>query len=80
MTLKEIMRFIESEYAVINNTPCEICGGLYITEEIIVEIKNNIPYDICECSCEECGHIKTFQFHAPFIDKKTLLEIKKTMN
>lgn len=80
MTLEEIMRYIESEFSIINGTPCEFCGSDFVTEEIAIEISNDMPFDICECTCPECGNNKTFKFHAPFVDKKTLLSIKRKMH
>ena len=28
------MKYIESEFYVINDTPCEICGGEYVAENL----------------------------------------------
>lgn len=67
MIITDIMKYIESEYNVINNTPCEVCGGDYGAEELEILIINNEPYDVCVCSCSKCGHEKIFEFHAPFI-------------
>lgn len=80
MTFKDIMKYIESEYEVINLTPCEVCGGYYMAEDLQVAIIDGTPYDICSCICSECGYEKTFQFNAPFIEGKSLKNSKKNMN
>ena len=80
MNLRDIMKYIESEYKVINNTFCEICGSEYITEDFDIILINNEPYDICECVCRNCGHEKIFEFHAPFVEKKDYSKLKKKMN
>ncbi|MDD3223747.1 MAG: metal-binding protein [Clostridium sp.] len=71
MILTDIMKYIESEYKVINNTPCEICGGDYEADNLEIILINNKPFDVCECSCVKCGHEKTFEFYAPFVEVKT---------
>lgn len=80
MTVKEIMKYIESEYWVINSTPCEVCGGDYIVFENIISIEDQIPFNISECFCEHCGHEKSFVFSAPFIDIENLNKIKNKLN
>ncbi|MFD3158508.1 metal-binding protein [Haloimpatiens sp. FM7330] len=80
MTLRDIMKYIESEYNIINSTPCEICGGSFLAESIKVNIINSLPYDICECICDTCGHKKTFKFSSPFINEENLNEFKNSMN
>lgn len=80
MTIKEIMQYIESEYSVINDTPCEICGGDFFAEELTIDVVDGVPYDICDCVCSGCGSTKTFEFYAPFFDKKTLDNIKNNLN
>ncbi|KAA8671990.1 metal-binding protein [Clostridium sp. HV4-5-A1G] len=80
MTIKDMMKYIESEYSVINDTPCEICGGDYIAKDSDVAVINGIPYDICDCICSECGHEKTFQFCAPFVKDKNMKNIKNILN
>lgn len=80
MTIREIMKYIESEYSVINNSPCEVCGGEYITEDLGIDIVDGIPYDICSCVCSHCGHEKTFEFCAPFVDEKGLKKAKNLLN
>ncbi len=80
MTIRDIMKYIESEYLVINDTPCEICGGEYLAENSNVSIVDGIPYDICDCVCSECGHEKTFQFCAPFVEGESLSNIKNILN
>ncbi len=80
MTIKEIMKYIESEYSVINDTPCEICGGEYLTENLKINIIDGVPYDICSCVCCNCGHEKNFEFCAPFIDDDGLKKAKNILN
>ena len=80
MTFKDIMKYIESEYEVINLTPCEVCGGYYIAEDLHLAVIDGFPYDMCSCVCSECGFEKTFQFNAPFIDAKDINKFKKNMN
>ena len=80
MTVKDMMKFIESEYQVINDTPCEVCGGDFFAEYLDVDLINGMPYDVCECTCSDCGYEKTFEFFAPFIDEKSRKKIKKMMN
>lgn len=70
MILNDIMKYIESEYRVINNTPCEVCGGDYEAEELEILVINDEPYDVCQCACSKCGHEKIFEFYAPFVDEK----------
>lgn len=72
MTAREIMKYIESEYHVINHTPCELCGGEFHAEEVEIALIDDMPYDVLVCVCENCGNERTFEFSAPFIeDKKT---------
>lgn len=80
MTLRDIMKYIESEYEVINLTPCEVCGGDYQAEEVQIALIDDVPYDICQCSCCNCGHEKVFEFCAPFIEEKKLKKIKRNLN
>lgn len=80
MLLNDIMKYIESEYNIINSTPCEICGGEFIAEDLEIHIIDNIPYDVCICTCSECGHEKSFTFCAPFIDDNLLDLAKQSMN
>lgn len=82
MNLREIMKFIESEYRVINHTPCEICGGDYMTEDIHLVLIDDVPYDICSCVCSNCGYEKVFEFSAPFIEieGKGIKKVKKILN
>ncbi|MCI1944907.1 metal-binding protein [Clostridium luticellarii] len=80
MTIRDIMKYIESEYSVINDTPCEICGGDYIAKDSDIVVINGIPYDICDCICSECGHEKTFQFCAPFAEDTGTTSIKNMLN
>lgn len=80
MTIKEIMKFIESEYNIINNTPCEICGGEYMAEELEIDVIDGLPYDVCSCVCPICGNERTFQFCAPFTNEKEFKKAKNRMN
>lgn len=80
MVLNDIMKYIESEYGIINSTPCEVCGGSYIAENLEIHIIEDIPYDVCICSCSECGHEKAFSFCAPFISEESMKIAKKNMN
>lgn len=65
MNVKELMEFVESEYIIINNTPCEICGGRYINEANGFNFENGIPSNVSSCVCESCGNRKEFFFRAP---------------
>ncbi|MBV7272703.1 metal-binding protein [Clostridiaceae bacterium UIB06] len=80
MTIKDIMKYIESEFSVINDTPCEICGGDYIAEDLKINVVDGVPYDICDCICSNCGYEKTFEFCAPFIDENSLKKAKNILN
>lgn len=80
MNVSDVMKYIESEFSIINKTPCEICGGDYFAEFVDIDLINGIPYDVCECTCSHCGHEKTFQFSAPFVDKGLQKKIKKLLN
>jgi hypothetical protein len=79
MNIREIMQYIESEYEVINSTPCEVCGGDYFADGLDISVIDGEPFDICECICSNCGHEKDFVFSAPFIDPK-LKKTKRTLN
>lgn len=80
MTIKDIMKYIESEYDVINHTPCEVCGGDYMAEDLNIELIDGIPFDVCDCICSICGHGKSFMFTAPFIEDKNYKNIIKNLN
>lgn len=80
MVLHDIMKYIESEYGIINSTPCEICGGSYAAENLEIHVIDDVPYDVCECVCSKCGHEKAFSFCAPFISDELFKTAKKTMN
>lgn len=80
MTIKDIMKYIESEYKIITHTPCEVCGADYLTENIQVALIDDIPYDICSCICSNCGHEKIFEFNAPFIKEKSSKKMKNILN
>lgn len=80
MTVRDIMKYIESEYKVINHTPCDVCGGDYLTEDIEIALIDDIPFDICSCVCSNCGHEKIFEFIAPYIEGKRINKLKKNLN
>lgn len=80
MTVRDIMKYIESEYRIISHTPCEVCGGDFLTEEIEVALIDDMPFDICSCVCSNCGHERVFEFNAPFIEGKIKSKIKKNLN
>lgn len=61
----ELMKFIESEYIIINNTPCEICGGNFITEGTGFNFQDGVPSTVSACVCERCGNRKDFLFRSP---------------
>lgn len=67
MNLNEVMKFVESEYIIINNTPCELCGGNFLTESVGLRFDSGKPENITLCICEDCGHEREFSFRAPFI-------------
>ncbi|MCM0647780.1 metal-binding protein [Clostridium swellfunianum] len=77
MTVRDIMKYIESEFKIINHTPCEICGGDYFAEDTHIAIIDDVPYDLCTCTCSNCGHEKTFEFSAPFLENK---QSRKNLN
>ena len=74
--VRDIMKYIESEFIIINNTPCELCGGYYLTDDTKIGLKDGMAFNICECFCENCGHEKQFYFSAPFIIDRTLKDKK----
>ncbi|KYH29642.1 MULTISPECIES: hypothetical protein [Clostridium] len=80
MVIRDIMKYIESEYRIINSTPCEVCGSSYIAKDLEIHIIDNMPYDVCICFCPECGHEKAFSFRAPFINDDLSKTFKKTIN
>ncbi|MBP1917797.1 metal-binding protein [Youngiibacter multivorans] len=69
MILNEVMKFVESEYVIINNTPCEICGGEYITESLGLTFNNGHASNVTTCVCENCGNEREFLFRAPFVSQ-----------
>ena len=79
MILTDIMKYIESEYNIINSTPCEVCGGDYEADQLEILVIDDVPFDVCECSCSYCGHEKIFEFYAPFLNEKTSKD-KKVLN
>lgn len=80
MTINDIMEFIESEYNIINSTPCEICGGSFIAEKKLLALIDDVPFDVCNCTCEDCGHKRSFSFTAPFIPSLDNEELKNRLN
>ena len=80
MTIRDIMKYIESEYGIINQTPCEVCGGEYFAEDLEIVLIDEIPFDVCECTCSNCGHERSFMFTAPFIELKNHKNILKKLN
>lgn len=72
----ELMKFIESEYIIINNTPCEICGGNFITEGTGFNFENGIPSTVSVCVCERCGNKKDFLFRSPLSSLNLLDELE----
>lgn len=79
MNLREIMKYIESEYEVINLTPCEVCGGEFFADELQISLIDGKAFDICECVCSNCGHERSFVFFAPYIDENDK-EYKRNLN
>lgn len=79
MNVREIMKYIESEFIIINNTPCNLCGGRYITESSGFDFDNGMPSNITSCVCENCGNRKDFSFRAP-LGSMNLQQEKKEMN
>lgn len=73
MDTQEAMRYVESEYEIIRMTPCEICGGEYLQNYQEIVSKDDLMFDILTCVCSNCGHEKSFEFHAPYLE-----EIKKS--
>lgn len=80
MTVRDIMKYIESEYEVINLTPCEVCGGDFFVEDLSIALIDDIPYDVCSCVCSDCGHEKLFEFCAPFIEEKAIKKAKHKLH
>lgn len=80
MTYNDTMKFIESELEIISHTPCEVCSGLYSTTDLDLEFINDVPYDICICTCTTCGHEKIFKFCAPFIIDEDIQAAKNIMS
>jgi hypothetical protein len=79
MNIRDIMKYVESEYEVINCTPCEMCGGDYFADALELSVVNGEAFDICECVCSNCGHERDFVFSAPFINPK-LKKAKRQLN
>lgn len=72
MNTQEVLRYVESEYEIVRLTPCEVCGGEYLQNYQEIVSKDDLMYDILTCVCSKCGHEKSFEFYAPYLD-----EIKK---
>ncbi len=79
MNVRELMEYVESEYIIINNTPCELCGGTYITEGNGFNFENGVPTNVTQCVCEQCGNRKEFSFMAPFSGPNSG-DVKKELN
>lgn len=77
LNVRELMKYIESEYIIINNTPCSICGGKFITEGNGFNFEGGIPSNVTTCYCENCGNRKEFFFRAPFAGVNMEAEIKE---
>lgn len=69
MNAQEAMAYVESEYEIIRMTPCEVCGGEYLQNYQEVVSKDDDMYDILVCVCSRCGHEKSFEFHAPYLEE-----------
>lgn len=69
MNTQEAMRFVESEYEIVRLTPCEICGGEYLQNYQEIVSKDDLMYDILTCVCSNCGHEKSFEFYAPYLEE-----------
>ncbi|PKK39949.1 hypothetical protein ABB02_00738 [Clostridiaceae bacterium JG1575] len=67
MNVMDAMRFIESEFIIINSTPCSVCGGHYITESSGFHVADHAAMNVTSCYCERCGSRKDFSFRAPQI-------------
>lgn len=80
MTINDVMKYIESEFLVINDSHCEICGGEFLTQEMEMDFIDGVPYDICDCVCSNCGYEKVFEFFAPFVEDKDLKKIRHKLN
>ncbi|WP_234123747.1 metal-binding protein [Clostridium hydrogenum] len=80
MNANDIMKYIESEYTIINTIHCDVCGGNYEATEQGIGFIDNEPFDICECACSECGHKKIFEFPAPFLVEGAKGLKSKTLN
>lgn len=79
MNIRDIMQYIESEYKVINLTPCEVCGGEYFADGLEISLIDGEPFDVCECVCSHCGHERAFLFSAPFIESEIKVN-KRALN
>ncbi|GAA0785397.1 metal-binding protein [Hathewaya limosa] len=73
MISKETMLYIESEYSIINSTPCEFCGSNLIIDELYVEFIEGYPHHLCICTCSKCGNEKVFAFSAPYFRNEELI-------
>ena len=79
MDYRQLMEFVESEYIIINNTPCDICGGEYITEGTGFHFENGVPSTVSACVCERCGNRKDFLFRSP-LSSLTVVEENTDLN
>ena len=77
MNTQEAMRYVESEYEIVRLTPCEVCGGEYIQHFQEIVSKDDNMYDLILCSCSNCGHEKSFEFHAPYLEDANIKQEKK---
>jgi hypothetical protein len=69
MNTQEAMRYVESEYEIVRLTPCEVCGGEYLQNYQEIVSKDDLMYDILTCVCANCGHEKSFEFYAPYLEE-----------
>ncbi|MFX0548380.1 metal-binding protein [Hathewaya histolytica] len=74
MIHKETMVYIESEYSIIHETPCEFCGKDFKIEDMSVEFIEGTPHHFCYCTCNNCGNEKMFVFLAPYFKKEELIQ------
>lgn len=80
MIVRDFMKYVESEYIVINNTPCEVCGGHFETEDIDLDVSEGTPYDSIFCVCPDCGYEKIFNFTMPFMEEGNISLNSKDLN
>lgn len=83
MNLNDSMKYIESEYEIINSTNCNLCNANFTITKLDIEFFNNIAHKIYYCSCEKCDKEKLFIFNAPYvsnINDKILIKSKFNRN